>query len=233
MQLRSILLACLLAMGACSRQEAATPAAPEPAPASVPATAPAAAPEADAGGVLTPELAARLVRMHSPVLGPKQAPVTIVEFLDPACGACAAFSPVVKQIQLVYPNEVRVVVRYAAFHQGSDQAIRLIEAARRQGKFEAVLDALFERQEEWASHQAPNIRQIGPIASSVGVDLDKARRDAALPAITEVLRLDSEDIVALKVERTPTFFVNGKPLIDFGPEQLLELVRQEVARSKG
>jgi len=233
MQLRSILLACLLAMGACSRQEAATPAAPAPAPASVPASAPAAAPEADAGGVLAPELAARLVRMHSPVIGPKQAPVTIVEFLDPACGACAAFSPVVKQIQLVYPNEVRVVVRYAAFHQGSDQAIRLIEAARRQGKFEAVLDALFERQEEWASHQAPNIRQIGPIASSVGVDLEKARRDAALPAITEVLRLDGEDIVALKVERTPTFFVNGKPLVEFGPEQLLELVRQEVARSKG
>ena len=229
MQLRSILLACLLTMGACSRQEAATPAAPTPAP--VPATAPVVA--SDASGALTAEQTARLVRDHSPVLGPKNAPVTVVEYLDPACGACAAFSPVVKQIQLLYPTEVRVVVRYAAFHRGSDQAVRLLEAARRQNKFEPVLDALFERQAEWASHEAPNIPRIGQIATDVGVNIEKARRDAALPEVTAVLQQDAEDLVALKVDRTPTFFVNGKPLVEFGAEQLLELVRQEVVRAKG
>ena len=231
MQLRSILLACLLTMGACSRQEAATPPAPAPTPAPVPATT--AAPAPDAGAALTPELSARLVRKHSPVIGPKSAPVTLVEFLDPACGACAAFSPVVKQIQLLYPTEVRVVVRYATFHRGSDQAVRLLEAARRQGKFEPVLDALFERQAEWASPEAPNIPRIGQIATELGVNIEKARRDAALPEVTEVLRQDAEDLVALKVDRTPSFFVNGKPLVDFGAEQLLDLVRQEVVRAKG
>lgn len=232
MQLRSILLACLLTMGACSRQEAATPAAPTaPTPAPVPATT--AAPAPDEGAALTPELLARLVRDHSPVLGPKSAPVTLVEYLDPACGACAAFSPVVKQIQLLYPTEVRVVVRYATFHRGSDQAVRLLEAARRQGKFEPVLDALFERQAEWASPEAPNIPRIGQIATELGVNIEKARRDAALPEVTEVLRQDAEDLVALKVDQTPTFFVNGKPLVKFGAEQLLDLVRQEVAHTKG
>ena len=166
-------------------------------------------------------------------LGPDHAPVTLVEYLDPACGACAAFSPVVKQIQLLYPTEVRVVVRYATFHRGSDQAVRLLEAARRQGKFEPVLDALFERQAEWASPEAPNIPRIGQIATELGVNIEKARRDAALPEVTEVLRQDAEDLVALKVDRTPSFFVNGKPLVDFGAEQLLDLVRQEVVRAKG
>src|SRR4029450_11902773 len=98
-----------------------------------------------------------LVREHSPVLGPPRAPVTLVEFLDPACEACRAFAPIVKQILFVHPEEVRVVVRYAAFHRGSEDAIRILEAARRQGKFDATLTALFDRQEEWATHTGPNI----------------------------------------------------------------------------
>jgi len=111
-------------------------------------------------------------------------------------------------------------------------AIRLLVASKAQGKFEPVLDALFERQEEWASHQAPNIPHIGKIATDVGVDLPKARVDAASPAATAVLQQDNEDIVALKVERTPTFYVNGRSLDDFGPEQLLGLVREEVEKTK-
>jgi protein-disulfide isomerase len=61
-----------------------------------------------------------LVRSHSPVIGPTDAPVTIVEFFDPSCEACRAFYPIVKQIMAGYPNEVRLVLRYAPFHEGSD-----------------------------------------------------------------------------------------------------------------
>ena len=233
MHRRSLLPLCLMfvTLGACARQDAAPAAAATPAPAPAPASPPAVSPMPP-NAALSPELQARLVRPHSPVIGPANAPVTLVEFLDPACGACAAFSPVVKQIQLLYPKEVRVVVRFAPFHKGSDQAIRLLLAAKAQGKFEPVLDALFERQEEWASHQAPNIPHIGKIATDVGVDLPKARIDAAAPAATAVLQQDGEDIVALKVESTPTFFVNGRPLDDFGPQQLLDLVREEVEKTK-
>lgn len=237
MHRRSLLPLCLMfvTLGACARQEAApaaTPTAAAPAPAAPTSTpAPAVSP-LQPNAVLSPELQAHLVRPHSPVIGPANAPVTLVEFLDPACGACAAFSPVVKQIQLLYPREVRVVVRFAPFHKGSDQAIRLLVAAKKQGKFEQVLDALFERQEEWASHQAPNIPHIGNIATDVGVDLPKARVDAGSPAATAVLAQDNEDIVALQVERTPTFYVNGRVLDEFGPEQLLGLVREEVEKTK-
>jgi hypothetical protein len=40
-------------------------------------------------------------------------------------------------------------------------------------------------------------------------------------------------VVALKVERTPTFFVNGRLLTDFGDRQLLALVNEEVTRTAG
>ena len=46
-----------------------------------------------------------LVRMHSPVLGPREAPVTIVEFFDPACETCRAFYPIVKDLMRQYPSD--------------------------------------------------------------------------------------------------------------------------------
>ena len=155
-----------------------------------------------------------------------------MEFLDPACEACRAFAPVVKQILFLHPQEVRVVVRYAAFHQGSDEAIRLLEAARRQGKFEQMLAALFDGQDQWASHHSPNLQEAWKIAAASGLDMARARKDAASKEAGELLRQENEDIVELKVERTPTFFVNGKPLLQFGAEPLLKLVADEVAAAK-
>ena len=91
----------------------------------------------------------RLVRMHSPVLGPQSAPVTIVEFFDPACETCRAFYPIVKSLMAKYPDEVRLVIRYAPFHQGSDQVVKLLEAAKRQGQYQPVLEAVLQAQPTW------------------------------------------------------------------------------------
>lgn len=216
-------IGCLTLLTACSKSEP-----PPPAATTAP---PVVAAPVDTNPALAPDLAARLVRGHSPVIGPAQAPVTIVEFLDPACEACAAFSPIVKQIQLLYPEEVRVVVRFAAFHQGSDEAIRVLVAAQQQQKFEAVLDALFERQQEWASHHAPNLAQAWEIAAANGLNLARGRRDAKSPQADNVLKIEDEDVIALSVAHTPTFFVNGRSQTVFGPEPLLELVKQEVAKA--
>lgn len=214
-------IVCVLA-AACSRQSEA-PTAP-------PAAAPAAPAKTLAAEPLDAERAARLIRDHSPVLGPKDAPVTIVEFLDPACGACRAFAPIVKQIQFLHPDEVRVVVRYAAFHQGSDEAVRLLDAAHRQGKFETVLGALFDGQEEWASHHAPDPARAWQLAAAAGLDVSRARQQAASRQAADVLRIDGEDVVALRVDSTPTFYVNGRLLTDFGVKQLFALVDEEVKR---
>lgn len=79
------------------------------------ATRPAAI-TATATGTLPPEQAEALLRPYSPILGPEQAPVTIVEFFDPACEACRAFYPTVKQIIAEHGAAVRVVLRYTPFH---------------------------------------------------------------------------------------------------------------------
>jgi protein-disulfide isomerase len=177
---------------------------------------------------LPADLLAHLVRADSPVLGKVTAKVTLVEFLDPACEACSAFAPIVRQIQFLYPDDVRVVVRFADFHPGSEEAIRILLAAQRQHRVEEVLAALFARQEEWASHHSPSIDAAWKIAAAAGLDVKAARKAAASPEIANRLREEGEDITALKVERTPTFYVNGKLLEDFGAEQLMNLVKSEV-----
>ena len=224
--LAALILEFALLVG-CSRQE------PTPAPQPALDVTPAPPPQSDVGAALSADLAARLVREHSPVLGPANAPVTLVEFLDPACEACAAYAPVVRQIEFVHGQDVRVVVRFAAFHPGSEEAIRLLEAARRQGKFEDTLDALFVNQEEWASHRAPNLARSWEIAQAAGVGLAKARRDAKDAQTDTVLREGAEDVIALQVERTPTFFINGRPLVNYTPENLMKAVGEEVARARG
>ena len=170
-----------------------------------------------------------LVRPYSPAFGPKNAPVTIVEFFDPSCEACRAFHPIVKQIRDEFPDTVRVVLRYTTFHKGSDEVVRILETARLQDVFEPVLEALLASQPEWAAHGAPNLGRAWEAAGNAGLDVERARREMLMPDITGILNQDMADVQAAGVKGTPTFFVNGKPLPSFSAEQLFKLVREEVA----
>lgn len=176
--------------------------------------------------------AERLVRVHSPVLGPREAPVTIVEFFDPACETCRAFYPFVKDLMKQYPDKVRLVIRYAPFHEGSDKVIKLLEASRRQEMYLPVLEMVLAAQPMWASHANPNVELAYKAAEQAGLDLQQALADAAAPAIDAALKQDVEDLTALQVTKTPTFFVNGRALASFGPDQLAALVAEEVAEAK-
>lgn len=173
-----------------------------------------------------------MVRAHSPVIGPADAAVTIVEFFDPACETCRAFYPIVKSLMAKYPEEVRLVIRYAPFHQGSDQVVKLLEAAKRQGKYQPVLEAVLQAQPTWADHGRPNPDLTFEIAKTAGLDIERAREDMARPEMQALLAQDVADLSALQVSRTPTFFVNGRSLLSFGPDQLAALVAEEVAKAK-
>ncbi len=171
-----------------------------------------------------------LVRAHSPVFGNPAAKVTIVEFLDPACETCRAFFPVVKSIVNASFGQVRLVVRYAPLHQGSDTAVKILEAARQQGKYWQALEKTMAFQPQWAAHHRPQPELIWELIADLGLDIAKAKAEANSPAIDQLLRQDVADMRTLKVDRTPGFFVNGTPLHDFGEAQLKLLVDQELKK---
>lgn len=194
----------------------------------------AARPEPIAGAdPVAPETADVLIRPYSPILGPEAAPVTIVEFLDPACEACRAFYPVVKDIMAEHGDAVRIVIRYTPFHgEASEEAIRVLEAARMQDVFEPVLEVVLREQPRWASHGAPEPGLILQIASTAGLDADAARTQMLAPDVVAILNQDRADVETVGVRQTPTFFVNGKPLDPFGEAELRQLVAAEVAAAQ-
>ncbi len=169
-----------------------------------------------------------LEREHSPSLGPDNAKVTIVEFFDPACEACRAFYPFVKKIMAHHSGDVRVVLRYTTFHKGSDEVVRILEAARLQNLFLPVLEAVLERQPEWADHGNPSIALAWEAAEQVGLDIEQARKDGQSAMINQILEQDMVDVRTVGVLKTPTFFVNGKGLETFGGQQLYDLVLSEL-----
>lgn len=172
-----------------------------------------------------------LVRDYSPTIGNKNAKVTIVEFFDPACETCKSFHPFVKRLMQKNPGKVRLVLRYTPLHQGSDYVATFLEATRLQGKFWQSLDAIYEAQPLWASHHNPQPEKLWELLGHVGLDLDRVRADMKSPAIAQRVQQDIEDARALQVTKTPGFFVNGKPLVQFGYKQLQQLVESEIRNS--
>ena len=173
-----------------------------------------------------------LLRTNAPSFGNADAPVHIVEFLDPACGTCSDFYPFVKGLMAAHPGKVRVTVRYAPFHPGSDQVVKVLEAAHRQGQFRQTLEALFVAQPVWVLNHRAQVDLIWPLLNGMGLDMERLRADMASPEVAQVVQQDLAAANTLGVAMTPEFFVNGKPLPKFGYDDLKMLVEDAVAKAK-
>ncbi len=176
---------------------------------------------------------AALIRMHSPTLGKSDAPVTIVEFLDPACETCRKFYPLVKQMMAEHPDKIRIVLRYAPFHAGSDKVVAMLEGARKQGKFWEALETLLKFQSGWTKHHNANPEAAWQVLRRIGLDMEQMNKDMGSTETISVIKQDLADAKTLNVTMTPEFFVNGKPLPSFGFEQLKALVDEAVEESGG
>lgn len=170
-------------------------------------------------------------RQGAATKGPDDARVTIVEFLDPACETCRDFLPYVKKLIDQYPGKVRVMVRYAPLHPGSDQVVKMLEAAHLQGKFWPALELLFSTQNQWTvNHTSQPMRALN-ILNSLDIDQERLAADMNNPDVARVVQKDIQDGRSLNVRATPEFFVNGRPLPSFGLSQLNQLVKEAVAEA--
>ncbi len=169
------------------------------------------------------------IRENAPAFGNPAAKVDIVEFLDPACETCKEFYPFVKKLMAAHPDKIRLYVRYAPFHAGSDQVVKILEAAHRQGKFQETLEAIFAAQSSWAPQHRPQPELVWNHIGGVGLDIRRLRHDMNAPEIEKIVQQDIADAKKLNVKATPEFFVNGKPLPSFGYDQLKNLVEEAVA----
>lgn len=170
-----------------------------------------------------------LLRDGAAELGTPNAPVTVVEFFDPECETCRRFHPMTKMLLQEFEGKIRLVFRYAPFHANSKFAVQILEAARKQNKYWEVLDVLYQYQPQWGDHHHPQPELIWTYLPQVaGLNIDQVKTDMNDPAIQKILEQDMTDGRQLGVQRTPQFFVNGEPLLNFGYEQLRQLVLSHI-----
>lgn len=180
----------------------------------------------------------QLVRPDSPSRGPVDAKITLVEFYDPECEACAAFSPNVKKILKDYEGNIRLVTRYMPLHPNSMTAAAFTEAAAEQGKYWEAQELLFQKQHEWGTKHGPPTAAPPPninvlfdgYAKELGLDLAKASAAIKEKRFDAKIEQDKKDGQGLGVRRTPQFFVNGRELARFGDADLRALIDEEMKR---
>lgn len=146
--------------------------------------------------------------------GNPEAELTVVEFSDFQCPACAAYFPLVGRLADEFGDSVRFVYRHfplTGIHSNAEPAARASEAAGKQDKFWEMHDLLFERQNDWANLRNPDETFAG-YAELLELDAEQFSADYRDDAIAELVAADERAGTAARVSGTPTFFVNGEPI---------------------
>ena len=195
-----------------------------PAVAAAPAAAPPGAPLVPDG----PPVERIAVPLGGAQRGPSTAKVTIVEFSDFQCPFCARAIPTLDQLLRDYPNDVRILFRHnpLPFHDHALLAAEASVAAEMQGKFWEMHDKLFANQGD-LERPALELHAV-----QLGLDLTAFR--AALDSHAGKARIDDDLALGrqLGVRGTPTFFINGRPVLGAQKiESFKQVIDDELARA--
>lgn len=142
----------------------------------------------------------------SPTKGPEGAPITMVEFADFQCPHCAEFAPMLDKLLADRKGEIRFVYKLyvlGKFPQ-SETAARAAFAAGKQGKFWEMHHLIFGNQ------QRLSMQDLDAMATQIGVDVSRMHADMQSQEATDRLAKDRKLGEDLKIEGTPTIYINGR-----------------------
>ncbi len=148
------------------------------------------------------------------VKGNPEATVTLVEYSDFQCPACAAFQPVVEQLLTEYGDQLRFEYKHFPLfniHPNAREAAVAAEAAGQQGKFYEYHDALFVNQAEWSAAAIPGTLFI-KYATDLGLNVDQFKRQLKSSILRDKVLAEFNEGRELEITGTPTFFLNGQKM---------------------
>jgi len=140
----------------------------------------------------------------TPTAGNPHGDVALVEFFDYRCPYCKQVQPSLESMLKQDPNLRLVYKEFPILGPASVTAAHAALAARRQGKYDAFHAAMM------AAHGNISNESVYQVAGSVGLDVDKLKRDMASPEIAQALKANMKLADALDIHGTPAFVVGGK-----------------------
>jgi len=162
----------------------------------------------------------------APVLGPKGAPVTIVEWSDFQCPFCGRVEPTLQQLRDEYKGKIRFAWKNQplSFHPNAMPAAEAAMAAHEQGRFWEFHDALFKKQ----GQLSPAL--YNEVARQLGLDMDRFHASIEGRKNTAQIEADMAAGNAVGAQGTPTFFINGKKLVGAQPiDAFKQMIDAELA----
>jgi protein-disulfide isomerase len=166
--------------------------------------------------------------LGSPVMGPPDARITLVEFSDFQCPYCSKAMVQIYATLKAYPNDVRLIFKqYPLFelHPSAGIAAAAALAAHRQGKFWPMHDVMF------ANRRMLSRQSILGWAKDIGLDMLRFMADLDSDAIKKAVLRDQADGDKAGVEGTPTVFVNGQRYNgDLAPDAFRPVIEGELKR---
>ena len=151
------------------------------------------------------DLAAPVDPDRDHIRGPREAPVTLVEYGDFECPYCGQAEPVIREL-LAGHAELRYVWRHLPLndvHPRAQQAAEAVEAAAEQDAFWEMHDVLLQT-------QADEDRDFIALAEEIGLDLERFDDDLRTHAGAGRIAEDVDGADLSGVSGTPTFFINGR-----------------------
>lgn len=152
------------------------------------------------------------VRAH--VKGNAESAITLVEYSDFQCPACAQFAPIVDALVTEYGDQLRFEYKHfplIQIHPNAEMAARAAEAAGQQGKFFEYHDMLFAKQAEWSGASIPGAFFV-KYAKELGLDAEQFTRQQRSSLLQQKVRDDLSEARTLSLTGTPTFFLNGQKM---------------------
>lgn len=179
-----------------------------------------------------PEVVAQPIEVFETdhVKGDEEATVTLMEYADFQCPACANYSPLVKMLGEDFPEGFRIVFRHyplVSIHPNAMPSAKAAEAAGRQGKFWEMHDILFERQNDWSGDTNAEDKFL-EYARELELDEDQFLADFDSPETQEKINNDLASGNRLGVNATPTFYLNGRQVAPRNYEDFKSLVEDEI-----
>lgn len=155
-----------------------------------------------------------LVRDTSIKSTDKKTKVTIVEFADFQCPACANLYPMIEKLRAEYTDTVTIVFRYfplTSIHKNAEISAEAAAAANKQGKFWEMSKLLYSNQAKWEGEVDP-MPQFIAYAKEIALDTVQFEKDVRDRVYKSMILADQNDGITLGINGTPTFFVNGERL---------------------
>lgn len=165
------------------------------------------------------------------VLGDPKAKVTITEYADFQCPACARSNPVVNKVLADYDGKIKVVNRFfplRSIHKNALISGQAAYAAWRLGKFSEMKNLLYENQPSWEKLGDPRETFLD-YAKKAGLDKDQFNTLMNSEDAKNAVLNGEKEALGLGLNSTPTFFIGNKRFSPRGFEDFKKLIEEELA----